>query len=142
MALNLAHLSPLLKALCQLYKSLLGLMLMVRSTSPARMGLRPDTAFACAMEFLFEPRQEIKTEHAATIAALQDAATLKIGIQVGAEWGFEVVALLPGPTQHTSMASLQGAANHQLAHRNGRNLLDRLLSSVHISSCVGMSALS
>ena len=40
-------------------------------------------AFACAMEFLFEPREEIKTEHANTIAALQDADTLKIGIQVG-----------------------------------------------------------
>lgn len=46
------------------------------------MGLRPDTAIACAFSYLFRPRQEVKALYADTWKTMADPSILKIGIQI------------------------------------------------------------
>lgn len=41
-------------------------------------GLRPDTAFRCVMDYLFEVRQEVRDMYAAELAVLQDPQRLKV----------------------------------------------------------------
>ena len=49
------------------------------------MGLHPDTAFACAFEYLFEPNAAVKSEFRQSMDALmKPSKALKIGIKVRA----------------------------------------------------------
>lgn len=47
-----------------------------------RMGLRPDTAYACALGFLFSPNRGVQDMFPAEAAIMADADALKIGIQI------------------------------------------------------------
>jgi len=47
-----------------------------------RMGLRPDTAFGCAFNYLFEPHPEALKPYAEELRVLQDPGVLKIGIHI------------------------------------------------------------
>ena len=46
------------------------------------IGLRPDTAIACAFPYLFKPCQEVKAMYADAWKSMADPSILKIGIQV------------------------------------------------------------
>ena len=46
------------------------------------MGLRPDIAVGCALNFLFEPNTAVKTLFRREIQALSQPSTLKIGVQI------------------------------------------------------------
>jgi hypothetical protein len=46
------------------------------------MGLRPETAFGCAMDFLFSPGPAILDTFSEEVAVMSDPAVLKIGIQI------------------------------------------------------------